>query len=453
MIGLAVVVGGLSLWWGTRSSPAERHLEAGAQLLQSGQDLAAEQEWRKAVRLEPDNVEAWELLGDYYQASHNWEAALEAFRQVLRLRPDTPDLQRRLAQCAAQAGDKAATQRHGEAALAQNPGDVVALKILVAAGEAGRRPGERGDEKQLEYLQRLIELQPNDLLSVARLADALTIRRRYVEVRPLVERLLQANPSYAPALSMRGEALFNENPSPQGLAQAEADFKRALQLDPRDLVSRRYLGKLYLRKRESAKAVPHLEEMVRARPFDSSHLFELAEAYQQMGNAKKAAALRLRYAALQKESHEIQVLRSRLSVEPDNFNYNLQIGLLLLKSHHPADVGFYLDKAVKLRPADRRAKAALRQLERLYAQHLTAGLGALKSGEHKKADWHLSRAILLRPNDARTRQALQQLHATANAGLPKPAAGAAAAGAAAADQSDNSGTLNRGGILQPEAAR
>jgi Flp pilus assembly protein TadD len=166
-------------------------------------------------------------------------------------------------------------------------------------------------------------------------------------------------------------------------------------------------------------------------------MVELANAYQQLGQTEKAVTMRRRFAAIEKLGHEISVLKSRVSNNPNDFNNNLQLGLLLLQSDNPQGVEKHLNKARQLRPQDPRVKNALQRLESSYVKQLESGLRAFEKRQYNEAAKHIRQVILLRPLDPRTKTAVTRVvqavggnvgviqqgneKATPNASAPPPA--------------------------------
>jgi tetratricopeptide (TPR) repeat protein len=412
---LAVVAWGGVWWWQARYAPVNRHIESGRQYLQSGREVDAEREWRQAVRLDPDNAAAWELLGDYYFGAASWKSALEAYRQVERIEPNNPGIHSRLANTSVHAGDMQVAQESALRALQRDPNNVDALYIL-----ANLLAGSQLDDKlQLEYLQRLVKLKPDNVEYLARAADLLILERRYSDAKPLVEKILQLDPNFAPAYGMRGAVALQGESSTEALKVAEDSFKKALEFAPGDHLSRRFLAKAYLRQGKTAEAIAQLEQVDRSQPRDKTYLQELASAYQKAREVEKAAQARRRYATSEKQKNEINELQAVVSSDPADFKSTLKLVELLLSTDYPEGAEKHLGKALKLRPNDARAKAAARQLERLYLQHLKSADAALSKGDTENAGWHLSVAYILRPADQRVQSAIQKVSDATGGQLPQ----------------------------------
>ena len=409
--------------WGQylRTAPVQKHIQAGTQFLQEGEHARAESEWLQAVRLAPDNAEAWDLLGDFYIASGNWLAAQGALQRVLNIAPDTSALQTRLALCAVKRGDDAAARTHAEAALNRQSDDAQAVKLLA---EIAARAGLR--DEQEKHLRRLVELQPHDADALIALADELARRADYEEALRFIERALVERPDFAEAYFLRGLILFSDNPSPEQLRKAQSDFQKVLELKPEHSKAHRHLGRVYMRLNQPLRAISHFEAVGRGRPYATAHLLELSNAYRKVGKTQKADELRTLFNALKQENRQITDVATRLSQNLDSFMDNLELGRLLLKalnsspaSYHLyayrhanrelAAVEVYAVKALQLRPHDPQAKALMRQVEQSYLQRLQAGQKEMARKNYQKAQWHLNHAALLRPSDTRTQSALQQL--------------------------------------------
>lgn len=388
-----------------------QHIDAGRQLAAQGRLTAAQKEWRQVIEGDPQNVEARLLLSESLLNSKQWRPALEALQQIERIDPATPNIYARMALCALGIGDAVKAQRQAQIELSRDPNHIEALLALVTVAERRHE-----DDKRLELLRRLIQLEPDNTVYLSLLADALVLRTQYQEARPLIERLLQLKPN-AKNYVNHGMALLVGDGSPSDLKQAARDFEKALQLNAGDMQPRLYLAQVYLRLRQPRQAIPHLEALNQSPLSDLAPLFEMANAYQQLGERAKASQLRRRYAELRREEYKISVLRSRLENDPKSFDRNLQLGLMLLQSRQPINAVTYLKTAADLRPGAASAQAALKRLENLYVFHLNALMQGIKRRNSRTVDYHLAYVTMLRLHDPRTQNARRQVAAAA---LPPP---------------------------------
>lgn len=371
-------------------------------------------EWRVALQLDSQNTEALGLLADYYLAVQDWAQARIVLQQLKVNAPNTPYVWSRLARAAAHMGDDATVQTAVEQALKRDPDDVEALGLqstLLARDENW--------DEQIKTLQKLVRLQPQNQTFTAHLANSLIAQNRYTEARALLNKILASDPQFAAGYSMRAEALMGDSPGDKSWRQAETDLKKALSLEPEHERARWLLGKLYLQRKQPRQAVPHFALLAKTYTDRPVFLSDLANAYQAVGEISYAIATRQKAARLAAFIERRKLLQSRLANNADDFESNLDLGLLLLRSSNPLNAEKYINKALALRPGDKKVQKADKELEKAYNKKLMAGLNALKAGNLKKADHEISRAMLLRPRDPRTIQAVTSVtQAAQKAALP-----------------------------------
>jgi tetratricopeptide (TPR) repeat protein len=357
MLALACVVWGLVLLLQRQTSPARQHLEAGIAFDHQGRYDEAIREWREAARLDPNLADAWRLLGYASISADRWPDAVAAFRQLRRLDPNDPELAISLATCTFRAGDFPAALNYAQEALKRNPDDVGALAIAAYCSPA------MGDQtERLDYLRRLVKRQPDDVDYLLMLAYPLTTRLQFAEARPLVDHILTLDPRNAQACALRGFIRLTESPSPQALAAAETDLRRALELDPLNYFALFHLGRVCKLKGQPAQAIPLLEKAAQLAPNRHQTYYELAEAYQQTGNTRMAALARSRFEALRNQRDRESLLEKRVIAFPDDFDSNLEFGVLLLEKGDLQKARVCLERAKTLRPEDARARSAFQEL-------------------------------------------------------------------------------------------
>ena len=389
--------------------------------MQEKKPREAEREWRDAVRLEPANLQGWQLLGDYYQATQNWSAAVDAFARIVQIDGKAPQAQRNLALAALQNDDVATAKQHAQIALQQNANDIAAIKALADIAQR-----EKNNKERSKYLQQLATLQPQDTEILTMLAPILLTENDYAQAQKVAEQLLHLNPDSSVAYRVRGIARFTQDPSAQGLALAKADFEKALQLNPDDYEAHRYLGRIYMRKNQPLPAIAQFEAVGRGRPYALAHFMELAAAYRKAGRTRESEALMTRFSRVDNFNAQLRDLSGRFQRKGDKFESALTLVELLLQSvkengdtyqlfayryqeKKVAAADFYLRAALELQPQNARAKAAMNELNALHRKYLQDAEDALKKRDFASADNALSHALLLHPEDARTQEIAQQL--------------------------------------------
>ena len=80
--------------------------------------------------------------------------------------------------------------------------------------------------------------------------------------------------------------------------EAVAHFSRVLKIDPQDVGANVQLGQLYVQQRKYAEAVQHLRRAIDAEPYNTTAVYNLAQAQQRAGNREEGQALLVRFQEL-----------------------------------------------------------------------------------------------------------------------------------------------------------
>lgn len=414
IIALAAAIWGLIAWRNVQDLPVQRHIEAGQALFQKGHTIDAEEQWKQAVRLDPNNARAWELLGDLQLGAGSYKVALEDFERVFRLQPDTPALRARMAIAAYQVEKKSVARGFAESQLKTEPDNVMALEVLM---NVERDAGDH--DAVLRHLQRLVELQPQSTRVLIALCEELSSRGEYDKTVVLADRLVKLQPDSASAYFRRGLAIYSANPDAESLARAQTDFQKVLELNPNDVEAHRYLGRVAMRRNNPKLAIEEFEAVGRNRPFASAHLMELSAAYSRAGNAPHANKLRERYTHLKQINARWLDAQESLNSSPKDGKAFLQLGNLLLHSTELDEPTFqlyryqiqkkklksvkhYISEAKRMLAKDVSVEVSLRELENAYKRRLKLLLQAIKNEDIRGVKSQLEHVDALNPNDPRT---------------------------------------------------
>src|ERR1700678_1741000 len=143
--------------------------------------------------------------------------------------------------------------------------------------------------------------------------------------------LPQITPGYrAQQLNAEGIRLMKENRP----AEAELQFRQAVQADPSNLEAVTNLGVAIFKQSRFAESIPFFEQAVASHPREAGLHNDLAQAYVRTGRAHDAAAEMARACDL----------------EPKNPDYRRFLGDMLAEAHDPAAAERQLRLAVKLAP-------------------------------------------------------------------------------------------------------
>lgn len=363
LLGIAAVCWVMVVFRQRSSGTAQDHIQAGISAAQQANARTAEKEWWEAIRLDPKNTDAPQLLGELYLSLHEWEKGALVFQNLLRLNPRAARAHGNLATCLYYYGDQMGAYREAQEELKSDP-DFTSSLIIVA-----RMSSALSQEQEMDSaLHRLVTQQPENPALLKLYGEHLVYSNRFREAEPILERLIRLAPNDSSAISLRGINEFNSDMSAEGATKAEADFRRAIQLSPTTPLSHLYLGKLYRRIGKKAEAIAELETAYRLVPDLIAVCFELSQMYEQVGDKAKAATLRTKLVALRQEDDLKNTLQKRCVSDRDNFENHLRLGQILLKNGQLHDATYYLNRAALLRPSDPQSRAELAKLARVTRQ-------------------------------------------------------------------------------------
>ena len=252
------------------------------------------------VAREPDNAEAWQLLGDVLVVSgEDTVKPMEAYRHALTLKKDELAARVGLATLLLQSHD-----------IPQAASEIAILKSL--------HPGH-----------------PRVQLLVAKLAIA---QNDFKTARDISQQLLKAAPENPRLLELAGYVEANAG----SLLQAELFLTKALAVDAGSPVARRLLVQTHLRSGEPTKALSVLGPGLEGPNPPLDLLVLAAEAYLQLGNAKAAEAT---YLKASKRRPDDVSLRTGLAVSRLSL-VDAEVGLRDLQTIAATDKGSTADMAL-----------------------------------------------------------------------------------------------------------
>jgi|GEM_PF-1219866 len=211
-------------------------------LLYQGQTALASQEWpdaisafERALALDAVNAEALRGLGEAYEGSGDWRAALDYYGRLQALSPRSAELSYKIAFLAEKLGERARAVAAYEDVVRADPDNLKGWRALADLYAAGS--DYKNQARALEGL-------------VARAGDT-------------ADRLELA-------------ALYEEKLARPDAAVAE--YERVLRAEPRNVDAHRRLAAIYFGRGEYAPAAEHYEELSRLNPDDADAFWQLAQA-------------------------------------------------------------------------------------------------------------------------------------------------------------------------------
>lgn len=282
------------------NEPQGRRMLAEA-FLQSGQPKAAVGQLAALTRLEPADAGAWFVLGRANEA-----AAEEAFRALAKQFPESRAFllttaavrrkQQRMKAAAAleeQAKGRPLVARAEALAREIETFNDGARRAFTQLGALPDNPQLhkikaetlRAQGKHLEAVEEwraALRFNPRDRETERELAASLYAGAQYLEALNTLERLLVHEPESQVLWFLKGDCLLQQGQAEEAIAP--------LRKAPGILQARASLGRALLATGRGAEAAAHLEAAAPELDTDGALYFQLSRAYQQAGQAEKAAA-------------------------------------------------------------------------------------------------------------------------------------------------------------------
>ena len=234
----------------------QAHCALGSSL---GDPTEAEAEFRKALAANPQLVCALDGMAQVLVKERRYDAAIDYWRQALRIQPDAPDLQLALA---------TATYKSAKARQADG------LPALDGAGVADA----------IRLLTDLIKSHPDMTAAYFTLGNIYANERRDREAADEYQEVTRRNPTDTVALAAQVKALIDASAYTEALAPAR-DYVRRKPNDPSGHVM---LGTVYQQLGDYAKAEPELELGAARAPDDFEARYQLGLVLARMGKPDQA---------------------------------------------------------------------------------------------------------------------------------------------------------------------
>ncbi|MDX1932245.1 MAG: tetratricopeptide repeat protein [Capsulimonadales bacterium] len=290
----------------------------------------------------------------------DFNAAVAPLRTVVRLAPDTPNVFADLGRSVMRSSQRQELLKEAETVLARKPEDVEALTIAVSA-----LLGKDDQRKRLGYLRTLVRLRPEDSVLKVTLAQELVNSFLYDEARPLIEDLIRTDPNDPAAYYLRGQVGYFRGTDRAALAQAEADFKKTLELRANVARTQLFLGRVYLRQGQAKKAIEPLSAAAERMPENPDVHFELARAFRLIGDRETSAKAQSEFVRLREQATLAEAMAKRCGAFPEDFDLHLKTARLMIRKGDPDKAIYYVNRALTIRPNDPAGMSVARELDQI----------------------------------------------------------------------------------------
>ena len=297
---LAEAFGQLREFAATHPDSADAHLLLGKFYLSAKASDKAFEEMQAAVKIDPNQAEAWSALSSLYSLDKNdQKSATDAARRAVTLRPDDAAAHIQLATLLDQRGDPEA-RSHIDAALphVQQPEQrVLCARFLLKSGKPE-------DEKRAEeQLRQALKDAPEFPAARFLLGRLLTRRGNAAEALPLLKDAAAQEPN-DPAVALELARLYQRLQRPadakiwttevrrrQDYVTEQSRLVGVLSQNPKDRDALAKLAHLVGRHGDAEAAVRHHALLLGVPPDDAAALLAAAEDLKAGGYAEKAGIL------------------------------------------------------------------------------------------------------------------------------------------------------------------
>jgi tetratricopeptide (TPR) repeat protein len=257
---------------------SQAHYILGTALSLQGEKTAARTELARALEIDAGLLEARRVLARVHASLYEHEYSIEEGRRYLRERPDSVDTRILVAQ------SLVILNRTDEALaeLDQIAEEDRSVDVLFAMGRVHLRNGDR--EVARDFMTRALEVNPTHHDILRNLLRLDRQEGRFAESVTRINAAVATEPENARLRLLVGVvALIDKRP-----ADAEAAFKKAIEIDPTDVAGYEHLARLFARTGRLPEAVKTYEDAVKVRPNDPNLHHFLGILYQYGGARDKA---------------------------------------------------------------------------------------------------------------------------------------------------------------------
>jgi tetratricopeptide (TPR) repeat protein len=263
-----------------------------------------------AVKSNPAGPVGHYQLGVAYATTGNVSGAEKEWREAVKLNPQMLDAQARLASLALRKGDIILLEESASQWLKFYPS---APQGYLMRGIARMK---RGDVSGAEVdLRKAIELDPKSVLGCTGLADLFAAQKHFQEAQKFYEQALDSDPRFTAALQgLVNLYLFQKQPQ-KAIERLRAQIAKT----PDDSDSYLLLGKSLLANHNSAEAQAALEKAVGLDKFNTNAFLLLAQLQDTSGQTDQAASTYQR--AIQANPREIRLYDALAGLEDRRHNW------------------------------------------------------------------------------------------------------------------------------------
>ena len=342
------------------------HYEKAQKFEQQAEWANAEEAWRAALELSPEDARAWTNLGVVLNRQQKEEEALSAWNHAITLDPKLAGPYFNIGLLLVRRRDYSGAVSHLRRALSIEPNNEGARRGLALA-----LVGVENFPEATREIAKLLAKNPRDADLLELASRTFLKQRRYAEAVTVLQRRLQLPGPTSLLWAEYGDALDGAKRT----TEAVEAYRTAVKLDPDSTLVRYGLGYLYWKIYQFDDAERELAEVLGRDPKDARAAFTMGDLYLTKGDVQKALPF-LRIAAVGYPNEfdtrfalgraliltgdlraGVEELRAAVSIDSAIADGHFQLGRAFLKLGLKEEGNIELAKAKELQTTQRNKEA------------------------------------------------------------------------------------------------
>ena len=403
-----------SLQSALRNDPenAVAHYQLGLAYAQQQNEGRAESEWREAVRIRPDLIDAQRSIAGLELRRGDLEALLQTAQQIIKAQPYSPDgfLLKGIADLARQKYTDA--QQDAEQAAQRSPQSPTPS---IQMGNIQFAQKHFADAEK--FFQQALDKDPSSAEALSDLMNAYIAEKQPEKAVAAANAQIAKVPNNSNFYDLLGTVLFNTK---KDLPGSEAALRKAIELNKNNVDALEKLGKVKVQEGSADQALALYQQSIKDNPREVVFYILCGELYEAKKDWEQAKSM----------------YQQALSVSPDHPLASNNLAYVILEQGGNVDVAMgmaqtarrgmpdspnaadtlgwaYYQKGI-YQSAISQFQEALRLAEKRGGPddadlHYHLGLAYQKTNQPALARQQLERAVKLSPNNAEARKALSDL--------------------------------------------
>ncbi len=317
------------------------------------------QQYKEALKLDPNLNEAYQHLGDLLMATGKTAEAESLFRTAHDRNPESPGPLLSLAEIYTQQGLSAKAAKTLDPLMKLPDPPVAALYLY---GKAANAVGQSsiGTEK----LQLAIKKAPDFADAHNALGSALANQTKFEEAIKELKRSIEISPDNSSYQYELAKAYLLDNSLPNHLELAKGVFEQSLEKDPSNQWAHYYYGMTLEQQGDDDSAAREYRRVLELNKEFASGYYRLGAIYKRMGRIEEGKKLQAYFDKKNREAITTVHGQRRDNSEVDNAEYRYQRGIKALKAGKKSQAISEFQAALDRNPNHAAAKRQLADLKK-----------------------------------------------------------------------------------------